>query len=147
MILDEISHLPQLTETFLSLKMIGLNGMDFVGKNGSLEMANGKIRLSLKGDLFMCGTYHDTTSFETRFVAISPPTDVAAKAVIAPGNPRPSKTEVNVSHVSYAYDHERLLRATARNLGSALAEKMRACERCALSEGLCRPILLHRVGL
>lgn len=111
-------------EGFLSLRAIDKAGLDFVGKNGVLAIGNDWTRLVPKGNLYACETFKMSTNIPIRFVDDPPSEDVAAKALIAPGDSHPSEIGANSFHASYSYAQERLLKATAHKVGGTLAGKL-----------------------
>lgn len=84
--LNEVLHLPQLTENLLSLRIIVKAGLDFVSKNVVLYIGHRRIRLTPKDNLYACEAYLLPRSFQWRPVVDPLSKCGAAKAMIAPGS-------------------------------------------------------------
>ena len=58
-------------------------------------------------------------------------------AALTPSNPEHETTmDVNEFHNTYAHSHERLLRTTAKRLGTESVGYMRACTGCSMSKAI-----------
>lgn len=123
------STVPDSSKLAFSLRSIGEAGSDFIRKNGALAIADSRARLVPKGYLmYTWDAYQIPTRFPTKFKDHPPSVDVAAEAVLVPGNPRPSEVDANILHITSTHARGRLLKATARELGVTLTRKLGTCE-------------------
>ena len=129
--LTNVLHVPSLCHNLLSLRVLEDKGHTYVGNQHRITL-----NLSSGRTLFApsCGRLNLLSGYR------KPQPNGVAFATIAPGALRtPSKIDINIFHVSHDHAHEGLLRATAKNLGVTLVERLEECKGCSMAKGIARP--------